>query len=87
MKGLKPSFTVESEGQTLSIQPGKSGGMNVFVINFTDGSKPLVITYAHSSINGALWKSIPEGREIEARELGALITAYYEHETAVVRSF
>ncbi len=44
MLGMITPFTLEQYGRRLSVQPLKSGGFYVFVIQFPDGKPKLAIT-------------------------------------------
>jgi len=54
------------------------GAQTIFRIFFSDKRSPLVITRAAHSYADKFWTSIPEGRQREAEEVGALISEYFK---------
>ena len=54
------------------------GTQTIYLIGFSDGRPPLVLTRANGTEIGMHWTSIPEGRFEEAQQVGPLIEQYYK---------
>jgi hypothetical protein len=44
------------------------------------GKSPLMLTRAEKEGGGKFWTSVPEGRQVEAEQIGPLIEAYYRRQ-------
>ncbi len=69
-------FELDYKGDKLKVQEHTISGTTVFRIAFPDSRKPLMVTSATRSNYTDFWTSIPEGRQKEAEEIGALISEY-----------
>lgn len=69
-------FELNHNGIKLKVQEHNINGTTVFRILFPDSRKPLVITSATHISYTDFWTSIPEGRQKEAEEIGALISEH-----------
>lgn len=78
MIDLKTPFQLNFQGQQLEVEPQKAGGSLVFIVRFSKGTQPLVITRAHGEKRPVFWTSIPEGRQREAEQIGPHITEHYQ---------
>ncbi len=67
-------FELKSNDVRLRVQEHKIAGQTVFRIAFSDRTPPLVITKAQHFEAHNFWTSIPEGRQNEAEEIGAVIS-------------
>jgi len=54
------------------------GTQTIFRVIFSDKRQPLVVTRATDANAYKFWTSIPEGRQKEAEEVGALISEYFK---------
>ena len=54
------------------------GAQVIFRVTFSNKKSPLVVTRAIHSNAYKFWTSIPEGRQKEAEEIGALIAEYFK---------
>ena len=71
-------FDMEYRGEMLQVQKHSLGGQTIFRIAFPDRRRPLIITRASDPNGSRWWTSIPEGRQQEAEEFGALVSQYYK---------
>lgn len=78
MEKNQDKFQLEFNGETVSVQRHSLGKDIIFRIVFTNKNQPLVITRAAQSSTNRFWTSIPEGRQQEAEEIGALISEYFK---------
>jgi hypothetical protein len=62
----------------IRVQRHLVSNQTVYRIVFSDKRNPLVITRALSDNAALWWTSIAEGRQREAKEIGALIEQYFE---------
>ena len=69
-------FELDYHGSKVKVQEHNVNGTTVFRLVFPDSRKPLVITRATRSNYTDFWTSIPEGRQKEAEEIGALISEH-----------
>ena len=70
-------FELEYKGEKIQVHRLSIGAQVVFRILFSDKIAPLVITRAKNPNASKFWTSIPEGRQKEAEEVGALISEYF----------
>ncbi|TKK64851.1 hypothetical protein FC093_21600 [Ilyomonas limi] len=70
------NFELAYKGSNLKVQEHQVAGQTIFRIVFPDSRKPLVVTRATRSNYTDFWTSVPEGRQQEAEEIGALISEY-----------
>ena len=54
------------------------GTQTIFRVVFSNKRQPLVVTRATHANAYKFWTSIPEGRQKEAEEIGALISEYFK---------
>jgi len=67
------SFTIDFRGSILRVSEHQVGKNQVFRILFPDQRKPLVINLAKGYEGDKFWTSIPEGRQQEAEDIGAIV--------------
>jgi len=70
------NFEIKSGAMLCRVERLKLPGHSAFRIVFGDHRKPLVIARASNADAAKFWTSIPEGRQTEAEEWGALIENY-----------
>jgi len=75
---LKP-FTVDFQGQSLTVSEHYIGEERIFRVLFQDKRKPLTLTVALNSQKQKFWTSVPQGRQGEAETIGPLIAWYYKN--------
>lgn len=76
MRELEPPFELDFDEQTLRIAEHELAGKRVFYVNYSSGSKPLVISVGVNARDQKFWTSIPEGRQKEAAAIGKLIAEH-----------
>jgi len=76
METIPKSFELDFNGGKIKVAEHKIAGQIVFRIVFPDRRTPLVINRAEHFDAHSFWTSIPEGRQKEAEEIGALISNY-----------
>ena len=59
--------------EKIKVQQHAVGSQAIFRITFSNNLPPLVITRATHASAFSFWTSVPEGRQKEAEEIGALI--------------
>lgn len=69
-------FDIEYKGLTAKVQQIGYDENRIFNITFSDNRKPLVITVSVKQDGTKWWTSVPQGRQIEAEEVGKLIAIY-----------
>ena len=69
-------FGIEYKGLTAKVQQVGYDENRIFNITFSDNRKPLVITVSVKRDGTKWWTSVPQGRQIEAEEVGKLIAIY-----------
>ena len=72
------NFTMDFNDDTIQVQRHSLGAQVIFRVTFFNKTTPLVITRALHADAYRFWTSIPEGRQKEAEEVGALISEYYK---------
>jgi hypothetical protein len=70
---MEQKFTLTDQDKTYDVSVHAAGKATIYRVDFTDGRKPLVITYASDSNGRGFWTSVPQGRQQEAEEFGNLI--------------
>jgi hypothetical protein len=71
-------FELVYKEKKVNVQRHSVGKDVIFRIIFEDRKQPLVITRATHASTNRFWTSIPEGRQTEAEEIGALISEYFK---------
>jgi hypothetical protein len=71
-------FTLDFMDGTIRVQRHSIGAQVIFRVTFSNKRTPLVVTRALHSNAYRFWTSIPEGRQQEAEEVGALISEYFK---------
>lgn len=69
-------FELNYKGNSIKVQEHTVTGQTVFRVVFPDSRKPLVLTRAMRINYTDFWTSVPEGRQKEAEEIGALISEH-----------
>ena len=69
-------FELDYKGNNIKVQEHTVAGSKVFRIIFPDRRAPLVVTKAEKFNTEDFWTSVPEGRQKEAEEIGALISEH-----------
>jgi hypothetical protein len=72
------NFELSYSGVKIKVQRHSIGSQTIFRITFSNSGPPLVITRATHENAFRFWTSIPEGRQREAEEIGALISEYFK---------
>jgi hypothetical protein len=72
------NFELNYTDGTVRVQRHSIGAQVIFRVTFSNKRAPLVITRAAHSFADKFWTSIPEGRQKEAEEVGALISEYFK---------
>ncbi len=73
MDSFPSELHVEYHGTRVLVRQITIAGSIVYHMLFADNRKPLVATIANKRNGSPFWTSVPEGRQQEAEELGALI--------------
>ena len=76
MRGLEPSFELELQGNAIRVAEHELQGKRVFHVDFKGWRKPLIITVGLGLRDQKFWTSIPQGRQVEAEQIGKLIAEY-----------
>jgi len=71
-------FALDFNNGKIEVSRHSIGEQVIFRIVFSDKRQPLVISRAAHSNAYNFWTSIPEGRQKEAEEVGALISEYFK---------
>ena len=71
-------FELNFKDGMIRVQLHLVSNQTIYRIVFSDKRNPLVITRALTDNADHWWTSIPEGRQREAKEIGALIEQYFE---------
>jgi hypothetical protein len=71
-------FQLEFNGEKIDVRRHYIGAQVIFRIMFENKKPPLVVTRAQHANAHKFWTSIPEGRQKEAEEIGALISEYFK---------
>jgi hypothetical protein len=78
MEKKQNSFELDFKDEKIQVYRHSVGTQVIFRIQFSDKKPPLVITRATHANAYKFWTSIPEGRQGEAEELGAIISEYFK---------
>ena len=78
MEGDQNNFTLDFNDDTIRVQRHSIGTQVIFRVTFSNKRTPLVVTRALHSNAFRFWTSIPEGKQKEAEEVGALISEYFK---------
>jgi hypothetical protein len=70
-------FELDYKGAKIKVQETTISGQIIFRVQIPSNPKVLFITRVNNSFNMPEWVSTPEGRSIEAEEIGQLIENYY----------
>ena len=76
MRALEPPFELELEDRKIVIAEHEIGSNRVFHVDFKGWKKPLVIAIGVGLRDQKFWTSIPQGRQVEAEQIGKLIAEY-----------
>lgn len=76
MRAIEPPFGVEYKSKIVKVIEAEIKERRVFHIQFPDTTKPLTITVGQDRQEVKFWTSIPQGRQVEAEEIGRLIATY-----------
>jgi len=72
------NFELDYKDGKILVQRHSIEAQVIFKITFSNERPPLVVTRAIHSNAYKFWTSIPEGRQKEAEEIGALISEYFK---------
>jgi len=78
MADQETNFELNFKDGKIRVQRHSIGGQVIFRVIFSNKTMPLVLTRALHANAHRFWTSIPEGRQQEAEEVGALISEYYK---------
>lgn len=76
MKKAPANFELDFNGGKIKIEEHTIAERTIYRILFSDKRSPLIITIATNIYDSHFWTSIPEGRQPEAEEIGALISKH-----------
>jgi len=76
--GQDDVFEVSYKEKKVRVQRHSLSGQVIFRVLFSDKTPPLVLHRALNANATRFWTSIPEGRQLEAEEIGPLITEYLQ---------
>ena len=79
MEKYKCDFELKYGNGSIKIHERNVSNQVVFMIQFSDMRPPLVITRAQDANSGKFWTSIPEGRQLEADKVGAVLSEYFKN--------
>ena len=71
-------FELNYKDGTIRVQRHSIGAQVIFRVTFSNKTTPLILTRAIHANAYKFWTSIPEGRQREAEEVGALISEYFK---------
>ncbi|MEZ2334766.1 hypothetical protein AB6735_03990 [Mucilaginibacter sp. RCC_168] len=75
MREIEPPFEIDYTGLRLSVTEHEISDERVFHISFGGVKKDLTIAVGLSG-GKKVWMSIPQGRQLEAEQIGKLIANY-----------
>ena len=78
MEKNENNFTLNFHDGTIDVHRHAIGNQVIFRVTFSNKRAPLVVTRALHANAYRFWTSIPEGRQNEAEEVGALISEYFK---------
>ena len=71
-------FQLTLNGVTIFVKPLALPGYQAFEVSFSSPRKPLIIARTKDIDKKIFYTSIPEGRQNEAEDIGALISEYFK---------
>ncbi len=74
--GTKDRFELDFNAGKIRVQEHTINQYRIFRVAFSDKRAPLTITRAVHAEAFGFWTSVPEGRQHEAEEVGAIISQY-----------
>ncbi len=77
MKKVSDNFELNFNEAKINVHRHLVGTQTIFRVLFSDKRQPLVVTSATHANAYKFWTSIPEGRQKEAEEVGALISEHF----------
>ena len=77
MEKASDNFELDFEEGKIQVNRLLVGTQTIFRVIFSDKRQPLVVTRAAHANAYKFWTSIPEGRQKEAEEVGALISEHF----------
>ena len=78
MEKNQDNFELDFKDRKIQVRRHSIGAQVIFRVVFSNKATPLVVTRAVHSNAYKFWTSIPEGRQKEAEEVGALISEYFK---------
>jgi hypothetical protein len=72
------NFELDFEEGKIQVHQHVVGTQTIFRVLFSNKRSPLVVTRATHANSYKFWTSIPEGKQKEAEEIGALISEYFK---------
>ena len=78
MERNQNDFTLDLKDGSIRVQRQSIGAQAIFRVTFSNKRTPLVVTRALHANAYRFWTSIPEGRQQDAEEVGALISEYFK---------
>ncbi len=78
MEKASDNFELDFEKGKIQVHRLLVGTQTIFRILFSDKRPPLVVTRGTDANAYKFWTSIPEGRQKDAEEVGALISEYFK---------
>ena len=78
MENNQDVFELEYKDAKINVQRHLIAKQTIYRVLFSDKRNPLIITTAVTNKEDAWWTSLPEGRQQEAEELGAIIANYLQ---------
>jgi len=78
MAAPETNFELNFKDGTIRVQRHSIGAQVIFRVTFSNKTTPLVVARALHANAYRFWTSIPEGRQQEAEEVGALISEYFK---------
>jgi len=78
MADQETNFELNFKDGKIRVQRHSIGAQVIFRVTFSNKTTPLVLTRALHASAYRFWTSIPEGRQQEAEEVGALISEYFK---------
>jgi hypothetical protein len=73
------AFEIIYKEQSLPVERMMLGNFTCFRVGLI-GKAALVVTRAQKGGGEKFWTSVPEGRQVEAEQIGPLIEAYYRRQ-------
>jgi hypothetical protein len=73
------TFEIIYKEQSLPVERMMLGGFTCFRVGLI-GKAVLVVTRAEKEGGEKFWTSVPEGRQVEAEQIGPLIESYYRRQ-------